>query len=188
MTFNKKEVFWLSLLPLILMIVKAEIGYYGIDAAKEVTHEAGWWALMFLTLTLTATPMMRVFKSRIIMQHRRTLGLWTLFYSLVHLSFYLLFLLPSLAGLWEDILKRPYITVGFAALLILIVLGVTSTKKWQKRLKRKWITLHQTVYLASILIVIHWYWTLRSDIADWAFWCAPIITLLLWRLYKKVRK
>ena len=183
-----KTALFICFLPLVSMIYSAEVGLYGVDAGKEVTHAAGWWGLFFLTLSLSATPALRILKSRILMQYRRQLGLWTLFYSLVHLSFYISFLLPSWHGLIADIVKRPYITVGFAALLILIPLGITSTKSWQKRLKKNWLRLHKAVYAVPVLVALHWFMTLRSDYAEWLMWMAPVMGLLSWRLYKRYKK
>ncbi len=178
----------LGIIPIVYIIYAAETGQYGVDAGKAVVHSAGNVAVYFYITSLLATPMLRIFKSRLLMLNRRALGLWTLFYSVVHLSFYLLFLLPSFAGLWEDIIKRPYITIGFLALLVLILLGITSTKSWQRRLKRNWNRLHKMTYAIGFLIVIHWYMTLRSDLGEWLFWSIAIAVPLGWRLYKRIFK
>ncbi len=185
---NWKTLFGLSLLPMIYMIYKAEAGLYGIDAGKEIVLAAGWWGLLYLTLTLSATPLMRIFKKRWLMQHRRQLGLWTMFYSALHMAFYLLFLLESFSSFFEDLLKRPYIALGALSMVILIALSVTSTKGWQKRLKANWLKLHKLVYVVAILVIVHYWMTLRSDYGDWLLWTGPLMVLLGWRLYKKFAK
>ncbi len=186
-TFNWKAVFGLSTLPLIYILFIAD---GGIDPAKAAVHLLGNWAVIFLILTLSATPLMRVFRQRTLMQHRRQLGLWTFFYSFSHLSFYFIFLLssPTLTALVADIVKRPYILVGFVATLFLTALAITSTKGWQRRLKSKWLTLHKAIYLIAILVGIHWWMTLRSDIGEWALYMAPLVVLLAWRLKRRITK
>ena len=175
-------------LPLFHIIYSAEAGLYGVDAGKAVVHAAGQWAVIFLILSLSATPVLRVFKLRSLMKYRRQTGLWTLFYTCSHFIFYFLFLLADWSQFLADLSKRPYIIVGALALVMLIVLGVTSTKAWQRRLKSKWLTLHKAVYLIAILTGIHWWMTLRSDIGEWILYMTPLAILLGWRLYKKVTK
>ena len=172
---------------MVSLIGITELGYLGVDSAKTLVHWTGNIAVVYLILTLSATPALRLFKSRWLMQRRRELGLWTLYFSLAHLSFYVLFLLPSFSDLWVEIIKKPYITVGFLATLILTLLGITSNKWSQKKLKKMWNSIHKLVYLSAILIGIHWLWQIRSDYSEFLLYIIPLAILLGWRVYKKYR-
>jgi sulfoxide reductase heme-binding subunit YedZ len=136
----------------------------GGDPAKAIVLETGQWTLRFLLIVLAVSPLARYLSCRWLMPHRRMLGLFALFYGILHLLAYYQFILGgNLLFLGEEIATRPYILVGAPALLILLALGITSTRGWMRRLGRHWQSLHRLVYLALVLGWIHLYWQVRSS-------------------------
>ncbi|MDW6002392.1 protein-methionine-sulfoxide reductase heme-binding subunit MsrQ [Vibrio mangrovi] len=163
-TLRRIVIFILGCAPVSLLIWGIVNQSLGGDPAKTIVLETGLWTLRFLLITLTVSPLVRHLKWRWLMTHRRMLGLFALFYGLLHLLAYYQFILGgNLAFLGAEIVKRPYILVGAPALLILIALGITSTKGWMKRLGKRWQTLHRLVYVALILGWIHLFWQVRSS-------------------------
>ena len=155
----------------------------GVDPAKEIVWFTGFWALRFLLITLAVSPLARYFKFGWLMVHRRMLGLFALFYALLHLLAYYQFILGgSLADLGRAVIERPYILVGAPALMILIVLGITSTKGWIKRLGRRWQQLHRLAYIALVLAWWHLFWQVRSSYFDAALYGALTLLILGTRL------
>ena len=121
-----------------------------------------------------------------LLRFRRLLGLYAFAYATLHFSAYLVL---DLRGYWtqifEEIAKRPYITVGFAAWLLLVPLAITSTKGWIRRLGRNWARLHKLVYAAGVLAVLHFWWLVKSDIREPALYAAILVVLLGWRAWKR---
>jgi sulfoxide reductase heme-binding subunit YedZ len=166
----------------------------GVDPNKTLMHETGEAALAILLLTLSVTPVRRIFKVNKLHNVRRMLGLWSFAYAVVHLSMYLVFdqLCYSLAtcdfaATWQDILKRRFIFVGQFAFLILFVLAVTSTTGWMRRLKKNWTRLHRLVYVAAAAGVVHFLWIQKSDFSEpvnWAIWLAVLLGI---RVFYAVR-
>lgn len=178
-------IFVLALIPFAQLVYGAINQTLGGDPAKVILLATGFWAMRFLLITLAVTPVARYFRWRWLMPHRRMLGLFALFYALAHLLSYYQFILGgNLAMLGEEIIKRPYILVGMPALLILIALGITSTRGWMRRLGRLWQKLHQLVYLAFILAWIHLYWQVRSSYFDAVLYGGIGLILLSFRFRK----
>ncbi len=154
--YIKIIVFIAALLPLLWLGYGALNGGLGANPIEAVTRSLGDWALRFLLITLTVTPLRRLSGWRWPMRLRRMLGLYTFFYALLHLSSYIVldqfFYWPEI---WADIIKRPYITIGMVSFLLLIPLAVTSTNKWMRRLGRNWQRLHKLVYPIAIGAVAH---------------------------------
>jgi sulfoxide reductase heme-binding subunit YedZ len=152
----KSLVFFAALLPLLWLSYGAFNGTLGANPIEAVTRTLGDWALRFLLLTLTATPLRKITGWGWPLRLRRMLGLYTFFYALLHLSSYIVldqfFYWPEI---WSDIIKRPFITIGMASFLLLIPLAVTSTNKWMRRLGKNWRRLHKLVYLIAIGAVTH---------------------------------
>jgi sulfoxide reductase heme-binding subunit YedZ len=120
--------------------------------------------LVLLLVTLSVTPFRRISGWNPVIQLRRPLGLFAFFYACLHFLIWMVLDLGfRLDWVWEDVLERPYITVGFSAFLVLIPLAVTSTKGWIRRLGRRWTTIHRGVYLAASLGVVHFYWLVKAD-------------------------
>ncbi len=180
-------VFLLALTPFLMLcwsIVQQDLGP---DPGKTLMHETGDWMLRILVLVLLATPLRRYGWGRLF-QYRRMLGLFLFFYASLHLLvFAQVFVGWSGAILLEELVERPYVLVGFLAWLILVPLAVTSTRGWQRRLKRRWKSLHQGVYVVAVLAVLHIFWLARSDYIDVLVYGAIFALLLGWRFQNKRR-
>ena len=169
-----KVALWAACLaPLSLLILQA-LGYFGslgANPVEQVLNVCGKSGLNLLMLTLCITPLRRSTGINRLISFRRLLGLFAFFYLALHFSTYALLDLgllyePSLAWgtLLVDIAERPYITVGFTALVLLIPLAATSTRAMQRRLGRKWAKLHRLIYVVAVLGVVHYYWQVKSDL------------------------
>lgn len=159
----------------------------GADPVAEIEHRTGLWALRLLLATLALTPLRQLSGQAVLIRFRRMLGLYAFFYACLHLAAYLAL---DLRGYWtqifEEILKHPYITVGFAAWLLLVPLALTSTQGWMRRLKRHWGRLHRLVYAIGVLAVLHFWWLVKSDIREPALYAAILAALLGWRAWKRL--
>ena len=158
----------------------------GADPVAEIEHRLGLWALRLLMATLAVTPLRQLTGHPVLLRFRRMLGLYTFAYATLHFSAYLVL---DLRGYWaivfEEIAKRPYITVGFAAWLLLVPLAVTSTKGWIRRLGRNWARLHKLVYLVGVLAVLHFWWIVKTDVREPLLYAAILAVLLGWRAWKR---
>jgi len=157
----------------------------GADPVAEIEHRTGLWAMRILMFTLAITPLRQLTGQAVLIRFRRMLGLYAFFYASVHLCVYLSL---DLRGYWtqifEEIVKRPYLTVGFLAWLLLVPLAITSTQGWIRRLKRNWGRLHKLVYAVGVLAVLHFWWLVKSDIREPALYAAILAVLLGWRGWK----
>ncbi len=177
-------IFILGLLPALWLVYRTATGQLGADPAKTIVLLTGQWTFYALLITLAVTPVKKWLGWRWLMPHRRMLGLFALFYALLHLSSYLVFILGwNFAQLGEDMVKRPYITVGAPALLILVALGVTSTKGMMRTLDKNWVRLHRLVYLAAILAWIHVFWQVRASYADAVLFGVLTLAVLVPRVW-----
>lgn len=160
----------------------------GADPVAEIEHRLGLWALRFLMLTLAITPLRQLTGWSVLVRFRRMLGLYAFAYASLHFATYLGL---DLRGYWgqvlADIVKRPYITVGFLAWLLLVPLAITSTKGWIRRLGRNWARLHKAIYLIAALAVLHFWWLVKSDVREPALYAAIAALLLGWRAWKAWR-
>jgi sulfoxide reductase heme-binding subunit YedZ len=149
-------------------------------------HACGLWTLRFLFITLCMTPLRDATHSVFWLRFRRMFGLFAFFYVVLHLIVYLVLDQAGKFGaLWQDLLKRPYITVGMLGLLLLIPLAVTSTAKMQRRLGRRWIKLHRLIYVAAVLGVWHFWWGVKKDIREPLAYACMLAVLLGYRLYRQ---
>ena len=157
-------------------------GGLGADPVAEIEHRLGTWALRLLLITLAVSPLRQWTGQPQLLRFRRMLGLYAFFYATLHLAAYLVL---DLRGYWalvfEEIVKRPYITVGFAAWLLLVPLAVTSTQAAIRRLGRRWGQLHKLVYAIAVLAVLHFWWIVKSDIREPLLYAAILAVLLGWR-------
>lgn len=186
----KALTFIAALLPLaygVWQIVLLQSGgnhQLGADPAKALVHMQGEWAIRFLLLTLLVSPLRQLTGWLKLIQIRRMLGLFTFFYASLHLLAYVVFLLElDFAGLWQDIEKRPFITVGFTAWLLLLPLAVTSTNWMMRRLRHRWQILHRAIYLVALLAVVHLIWIARSSYAEAALYGGLVVLLLFLRVF-----
>ena len=157
-------VFLLCLSPMLWLVLNALLGDLGADPAKTIVKELGFWAAVLLWVSLLSSSLSRRVKIAFLLRRRRMLGLFAFFYALIHLLSYLTFILGwrwDLIG--NELTKRPYIVVGMVAVLLLVPLALTSTKRAQKALGRSWKRLHQLVYPAALLVLIHIIWMVRAS-------------------------
>lgn len=156
----------------------------GTNPVEKLLHENGIWALRFLLITLAVTPLRRLTGLVWLIRFRRMLGLFAFFYATMHFVVYLsLDLAFDFANLGEDIVERPYITIGFTALVLLVPLAVTSTNKMMRRLGKRWLRLHQLVFPIAILSVWHFWWLVKRDISEPLIYALILTVLLAVRLF-----
>lgn len=178
-------------LPALLTLWWAFRGQLGANPVETLTHHSGEWALRLLLITLAMMPLARISKTQWPIRVRRQLGLWSFFYLLAHFSIFLVFDLSLDFGLLaEEIAERPYITIGFAALLMLTPLAITSTRGWQRRLKRRWKQLHRLIYPAVILACLHFLWkakVLEAEPVIYALIAALLLCIRLPMIRRAIR-
>jgi sulfoxide reductase heme-binding subunit YedZ len=185
----KALLFGVCLIPLAALFWRAfELGGSGLGAnpVEKVQDTLGEWGLRFLVITLAVTPLRDWFNAPWLIQLRRMLGLYAFFYVLLHfLTWFILDQNMYWSGIVKDIAERPFITLGFAALLMLIPLAITSTNAMMRRLGRRWKTLHRLVYVIALLGVWHYYWQVKADVREPLVYLAIVLTLLGWRAWKR---
>lgn len=189
--YLKPIVFLICLLPIILVLTDLfEIsGTLGANPIENIQDRFGIWGLRFIVILLMISPLKKITGNIWLIQFRRMIGLFAFFYVLMHFLVWLLLeqslLMPAII---EDVTKRPFITIGFIALLILLILASTSTSKIRRSMGKKWDKLHQSVYLASILGVWHFWWQVKKDITEPLIYAVIIFILLTYRLWNKYKK
>jgi sulfoxide reductase heme-binding subunit YedZ len=176
----------------VVWLISGAFGWFGAslgaDPVKELEHECGKTALNFLLLTLAVTPVRNILGLPQLLRLRRMLGLFAFFYAVVHFSVYLVLDLElNWSTLGADITKRPYITIGFTALVLLIPLAATSTNGMMRRLGRRWVSLHRLVYVIAILGVWHFYWQVKRDVREPLIYAGILALLLLYRVMRAAR-
>ncbi len=173
----------LCLLPLLLLVFGLFADSLGANPVETLTHETGQWALRLLLVTLAITPLQQWSGIAAWVRFRRMLGLYAFFYVVCHFSIWLVFDHSlDLAAMLEDIVERPYITLGFSALLLLIPLAATSTRAMIRRLGRRWKSLHRLVYAITALAVLHFLWLVKADYLEAGIYAIIAAMLLLFRL------
>jgi len=182
--WTKVAVFLLCLIPFLELLNRALHNRLGANPVEFLQHATGDWILRFLVFTLAITPLRKLFNLPDLIRFRRMLGLFAFFYACLH---FLTYIGPDqsfdLSAMWKDIAKRPFITVGFTAFVLLIPLAVTSTTGWIRRLGgKRWQMLHRAIYASAVLGVVHYYWLVKSDVRKPLFYGALVVILLLWRL------
>ena len=185
----KPLLFVLCLLPLADLMRRAfEVGgaTLGANPVEELLHELGLWSLRFLVITLAITPLKDIVGRPWPLAFRRMLGLFAFFYVLLHfLTWFAIDQEMYWPGILTDIAKRPFITIGFAALLMLIPMAVTSTNGWIRRLgAQRWRKLHRLIYVITLFGVWHFYWLVKSDVREPLLYLAITVALLGWRVWK----
>ena len=182
--WTKVFVFALSLVPLGLLVWRGFQNDLTLNPVQFVEHSLGDWVLRFLAITLAITPLRKILRLPQLIRFRRMMGLFAFFYLCLHFITWLaLDRFFDWAQILDDISKRPYITVGFIAFLLLIPLAVTSTAGWIRRLGgKRWQQLHRLIYIAAVLGVIHYYWLVKSDHRKPLEYAAIMAVLLGWRL------
>jgi len=189
--YVKPTLFVLCSLPFVGLVLGAfNVANFelGTNPIEHIQDTLGQWGLRFLVITLAVTPLRDWFNAPVLIQLRRMLGLFAFFYVLTH---FLTWLILDQGLYWDgvlaDIAKRPFITIGFAALLMLIPLAITSTNGMMRRLGKRWKTLHRLVYPITLLGVWHFWWQVKADIREPLIYLTLTLILLGWRVWKKVR-
>ena len=190
--YAKPAVFLVSLVPLALLARAAffDVDALGANPIEAINRELGDWALRFLLLTLAVTPLRQLTGRHELVRLRRMLGLFAFFYATLHVASY--------AGLdqqfnWDeivkDIIKRPFITVGFVSFVLLLPLAATSTNAMVRRLGgRRWRNLHRLVYVIGAGAVLHFFWMVKSDIREPLVYAVLLALLLGYRLWAARRR
>jgi sulfoxide reductase heme-binding subunit YedZ len=203
----KPVVFFACLFPAVYLTWAALTGHLSANPLSDVTNETGVWTLRFLAITLGITPLRRLTGWNDLIRFRRMVGLYAFFYGTLHFLTYVV--LDRFAGLVEfpdgivswttvqnlltsiggDIYQRPFITIGFTALMLMVPLAVTSTAGWIRRLGgRRWQTLHRLIYVSAIGGVIHYWWLVKADIRRPQAYAAIVAILLGYRLTRKLQE
>jgi methionine sulfoxide reductase heme-binding subunit len=186
---TKPLLFVLALVPAAWLAVGLYRGTLGANPAEALQLETGIWALRFLLGSLAVTPVRRVTGWNWTIQYRRMLGLFAFFYATLHLFTYVVFdRFFELSGIAEDIAKRPYITVGMLAFVLMIPLAVTSTKGWIRRLGRNWQLLHRLVYFSAAAACLHFLWKVKVMIGEPVYYAGILAVLLGFRVMWRLRQ
>jgi len=190
----KPVVFLACLLPALLVVTDAfELtGRLGANPVEEIQDRFGIWALRFIMIALAVTPLRRLTGWNWLARFRRMFGLFTFFYALLHfLTWLILDQGVLLSAILEDLVERPFITIGFAALLLLIALAATSTNAIRRRMGRRWQTLHNAAYAIGMLGVCHYWWQVKKDITEpltYALILAVLLGSRVWWQWQRRRK
>ena len=196
MRLNAKQIIWLKValhlaafLPFVWLFWAASQGYFSADPAKDIQHFTGRMALKLLLATLLVAPLARYAKQPLLIRTRRLLGLWCFAWASLHLTSYALLELGinNVALLGQELVSRPYLTLGIVSWVILLALAVTSPQIMQRKLSRRWQTLHNFVYLVAILAPIHYMWSVKTLSPQPLIYAALAAGLLALR-YKKFRQ
>jgi methionine sulfoxide reductase heme-binding subunit len=188
--WSKPVVFLVCLSPLGFLGWRAYQGQLTANPVEFVQHFTGDWTLRFLLITLSVTPLRKLLHLPDLIRFRRMLGLFAFTYVCLH---FLTYIGPdqafNLAGMWKDVAKRPFITVGFLGFVLLIPLALTSTKGWIRRLGgKRWQALHRLIYVSALCGVVHYYWLVKSDHRLPLLYGAILAVLLLYRLGSSLLK
>jgi sulfoxide reductase heme-binding subunit YedZ len=181
----KAGVFAAALYPLARLVLFGLTGHLGANPIEFITRSTGLWTLVFLCITLAVTPLRRLTGINALLRFRRMLGLFAFFYAALHFTTYFWFdKWFDIAEILKDIGKRPFITVGFAAFVLLIPLAATSPRAAARKLGRRWQTLHRAIYLIAALAILHFWWMKagKHDLLLPKIYGAIVIALLGWRM------
>lgn len=186
----KALVFCAALIPLARLAAGAALypEWLGANPAEYITRSTGDWTLRFLLLTLAVTPLRKLTGWHTLARFRRMLGLYAFFYGVQHLSSYLAFDHAfALTEIVKDIVKRPFITVGFITLVLMVPLAITSTNKMVRCLgAKRWMGLHRLVYVVAPLGVIHFWWMVKKDVTEPAVYAGVLAVLLGYRVVARL--
>jgi len=164
LSFVKAAIFILCLLPLVHYVYGALTNQLGANPVEAMTRGTGDWALYLLWITLAVTPLKKITGWSQLIRYRRMLGLFMFFYASMHLLTYVWFdQFFNLEDILRDIVKRPFITIGFTSFVLLVPLAITSNNFMMRKLKTRWKKLHQLVYLISVMVLVHFIMMTKAD-------------------------
>nr|WP_035531692.1 protein-methionine-sulfoxide reductase heme-binding subunit MsrQ [Paraburkholderia sacchari] len=181
----KGAVFVAAWYPLARLVFFGVTDRLGANPIEFITRSTGLWTLVFLCITLAVTPLRRLTGFNALIRFRRMLGLYAFFYAALHFTTYIWFdKWFDVAAMLKDVGKRPFITVGFTAFVLLIPLAITSTRAMARKLGRRWQTLHRLVYAIGVLAILHLWWMKagKHDLALPKLYGAIMVALLGWRI------
>ncbi len=179
----KPALFLLCLTPAVQLLHGAWTDALGINPLEALTHATGEWALRFLLLTLSVTPLIRFLRLPALLPFRRMLGLYAFFYASLHLGTYLWFdKFFDWFEIWLDVQDRLFITAGATAFLLLVPLALTSTRRAMRALGRAWNRLHRLVYAATAAGILHYFWLVKADYLEPIVYASLFAVLMLLRL------
>lgn len=184
----KPIVFILGLVPAVLLVWAGVNGTLGVNPAETLQLETGVWALRFLLLTLAVTPLRRLTGWNRVIRYRRMLGLFAFFYAFAHFTTYLVldqFFQFDL--ILKDVAKRPFITAGMVAFVLMIPLALTSTRGWTCRLGRRWQVLHRLIYVSAIAGAVHYLWKVKIAAGPPVYYAVAVAVLLGFRVVWQIR-
>jgi methionine sulfoxide reductase heme-binding subunit len=184
----KTLVFLACLTPFLWLVTRTLTGRLGINPVEDLELTTGIWALRLLVATLLVTPLRRVTGWNRIIQYRRMLGLFAFFYASLHFAIYVAVdQFFAFEFIVKDVVKRPFITMGFTAFVLMIPLAITSTKGWIRRLGRRWQLLHRLIYVSAVCAAVHYLWKVKVMIGSPVYYAAAIGILLALRLIWQAR-
>lgn len=179
----KPFVFATALVPVALLVLRALRSDLGANPIETITHSTGDWTLILLMVTLAITPLRRMTGINDLVSFRRMIGLFAFFYATLHFLTYIwLDKFFDVHEIVKDVYKRPFITAGFTAFVLLVPLAITSTKGWIRRLGKRWQLLHRLIYVSAIAGVTHYIWLVKKDVRQPLIYAAILSALLLWRV------
>ena len=185
----KPIVFLAALIPLALLGVDALRGNLGANPIEKITHQTGLWTLILLLVTLAITPIRRITGINWVIQYRRMLGLFAFFYGFLHLTTYVwLDQFFDFHAMLKDVYKRPFITAGFTAFVLMVPLALTSTQWSIRKLGKKWQTLHRLIYFSAAAGVIHFLWLVKRDKEEPSIYGIILLALLSVRVFYWIKK
>ncbi|MDA9062975.1 sulfoxide reductase heme-binding subunit YedZ [Candidatus Pelagibacter sp.] len=184
--YIKIPIFFLSLLPILIIFYQIIFNQLGPEPVKEITHVTGNWTLRFIIITLAMTPLQKITKLNFWISYRRMFGLFVFFYASSHMMTYVgidyRFDWPSIG---DDIVKKKFIFAGFLAWLLLVPLALTSSKRMIRLLRDKWKKLHKLIYIISLLGIVHYLWLVKVVTAEPLIYLIIIVILLMLRVKMK---
>lgn len=179
----KNAVFLVCLVPLCILIFNGLTHNLTAEPIKKITHFTGDWTLYFLLITLAVTPLRKLTGWNQLLSYRRMLGLYAFFYACLHfLTYFVLDQFFDWGEIIRDIIKRPYITIGFSGFMLLLPLAITSTNNMKKKLGKNWKRLHRLVYVIGTLGILHFLWLVKADTREPVMFGIVLICLLFLRL------
>jgi methionine sulfoxide reductase heme-binding subunit len=189
----KAVVFLLALIPLARLGIKAYLDMLGANPIEKITRVTGYWTLALLLISLSITPLRRILGWQWLVRLRRMLSLFAFFYACLHLLTYLVLdQFFDWESILKDIIKRPYITVGFPTFLLMIPMAVTSTDAMIRRLGgKRWRLLHRLVYLCAVGGVVHYWWLVKKDLTNpitFAIWLGLLLGIRLFYWLRSLRR
>lgn len=184
----KVLVFLACLTPFVWLAIRTLTGRLGINPVEDLELTTGIWSLRFLIVTLAVTPVRRLTGWNRVIQYRRMFGLFTFFYVCVHFAIYIgIDQFFAFGSILKDVAKRPFITMGFTAFVLMIPLALTSTKGWIRRLGRRWQLLHRLIYISAVCASVHYLWKVKVMIGSPVYYALVIGLLLGFRIAWQLR-